>query len=312
MIPRVSIVMPCYNAESHLPGSIGSMLAQSFRDWELIVVDDGSRDGTRDWLATHRDPRIIVITQSNQGVSGARNRGLAQCKGEYIGFLDADDTWDREFLSTLVAELDAHPEMVLAYCGWQNLGLPGKRGESFIPPDYEGADKMRFLIEGCRWPIHACLTRRDVVTRAGGFDSELKIGEDFLLWMEVGQLGSILRIPKVLAYYHHHSNTQATKDKVRTALDTLKAKRKFLTRHPTVARRLGAEWVESVTWRHIIAQANELYWRGDMASARILYLRVLLGGRSGGGAKFRMIFCLLPSRLQRVVRNFVDRMRHDD
>ncbi|MFN3543481.1 MAG: glycosyltransferase family 2 protein [Thiobacillus sp.] len=301
MSPRVSIVMPCHNAERHLPVSVGSVLAQSFQDWELIAIDDGSQDGTSAWFEAQHDPRIHVIRQANQGVSAARNRGLAQCKGEYIGFLDADDTWDPEFLSTLLGELDTHPEAVLAYCGWQNLGLPGPRGQPFIPPDYEGPDKTRLLLESCRWPIHACLTRQSAIRRVGGFDPDLKIGEDFLFWMEIGQLGLIRRVPKVLAFYHHHGNAQATQDRARAALDTLKAKQKFLARYPSVAHGLDADWIENATWGRFIEQANALYWNGDIEGAQPLYKRVLRAGRGSARDKLRMLVSLLPSVLQKAI-----------
>jgi glycosyltransferase involved in cell wall biosynthesis len=301
MSPRVSIVMPCHNAERHLSVSVGSILAQSFQDWELIAIDDGSQDGTRAWFEAQHDPRIHVVTQTNQGVSAARNRGLALCRGEYIGFLDSDDTWDPEFLSTLLSELDRHPDAVLAYCGWQNLGLPGRRAQPFIPPDYEGPDKTRLLLESCRWPIHACLTRQSAVRRIGGFDPELKIGEDFLFWMEIGHHGQIRRVPQILAFYHHHGDGQATEDRARAALDTLRAKQKFLAHRPDIAQHLGADWIEAVTWGKFVEEANAIYWSGDIEGARPLYKRALQAGRGASRDKLRMLASLLPSTLQKAI-----------
>jgi glycosyltransferase involved in cell wall biosynthesis len=303
MSPHVSIVMPCHNAERHLPVSVGSVLAQSFQDWELIAIDDGSQDGTRAWFEAQHDPRIHVVAQSNQGVSAARNRGLTLCKGEYIAFLDADDTWDPGFLSTLSRELDEHPDAVLAYCGWQNLGLPGRRAQPFIPPDYEGPDKTRLLLESCRWPIHACLTRQSAIQRIGGFDPDLKIGEDFLFWMEIGQLGLIRRVPEVLAFYHHHGSAQATQDRTRAALDTLRAKQKFLAHHPGVAQRLGTDWIEAATWGRFIEQANALYWRGEIEGARQLFRKALAAGRGSPKDRLRMLRSFLPSPVLRAMHS---------
>lgn len=82
MSPIISIVMPCYNAAMHLPESVGSVLAQSVGDWELIAVDDGSSDDTAAWLQAQTDARIRPLTQSNQGVSAARNAGLAEARGD--------------------------------------------------------------------------------------------------------------------------------------------------------------------------------------------------------------------------------------
>ncbi|ATE60921.1 glycosyltransferase family 2 protein [Thauera sinica] len=297
MPARISIVMPCYNAAHHLPRSIGSVLAQSAGDWELIAVDDGSRDGTLACLRSLDEPRIRVISQTNQGVSAARNAGLSHCRGEFIAFLDADDTWAPDFLRTLLGALENTPDAVLAYCGWQNLGLSGLRGNPFVPPDYEAPRKTISLLESCRWPIHACLTRRTAIEAAGRFDPRLRIGEDYLLWMEVAAQGRILRVPEVLAYYHHHGGPQATQDKPRALLDTLKAKEIFLGRHPDLAAAIPRHELETLTWGAFIAGANALYWKGNIDAARPLYRKALLSGRGSAKDKLRMAPSLLPKFL---------------
>ena len=104
-MPAVSIVMPCYNARAHLPRSVGSVLAQSFSDWELITVDDGSVDDTLAWLQAQHDPRIRVFSQTNRGVSAARNAGLERAHGDCVAFLDADDTWEPVFLAETTARV---------------------------------------------------------------------------------------------------------------------------------------------------------------------------------------------------------------
>lgn len=298
-MPAISIIMPCYNAVQHLSASTGSVLAQTFQDWELIAIDDGSSDETLALLRTHTDPRIRVFTQSNHGVSAARNAGLASARGRYVAFLDADDTWDASFLEKILAVFNTQPDAVLAYCGWQNLGLPNGRDKPFIPPVYEGPKKTESLLGGCRWPIHACLTRLSVIQQVGGFDCDLRIGEDYLLWMEVAQLGSILRVPEVLAFYHHHGKTQATHDRVGAALDTLLAKQKFLAHHPGVAQQLGKDKVDTVTWGKLIEQANALYWQGQLESARPLFMKALRSGRGSLKDRIRMLASLLPIRIQK-------------
>ncbi|MHB8759617.1 MAG: glycosyltransferase family 2 protein, partial [Thiobacillus sp.] len=226
--PVVSIVMPCYDAAAHLPASVSSVLAQTFTDWELVAVDDGSRDGTLAWLKAQRDPRLRVLSQPNRGVSAARNAGLAAARGRYVAFLDADDTWARDFLEAMIAAMRARPDAVLAYCGWQNVGRADKASAPFLPPDYEDSDKAENLFAGCRWPIHAALVRREAVTAANGFDPALRNAEDYALWLHVGLSGPIVRVPRVLAFYHFHGEGQASDNPVRAALHHLDAQRAYL------------------------------------------------------------------------------------
>lgn len=119
MTPRVSIVMPCHNGLAYLPRSIASVRAQRMQAWELIIVDDGSTNASAEWITAQEDARIRLLRQPHTGTSSARNRGLEHVKSDYVAFLDTDDTWAPTFLEKLTVALDANPQAVLAYCGWQ-------------------------------------------------------------------------------------------------------------------------------------------------------------------------------------------------
>ncbi|MCX7894142.1 MAG: glycosyltransferase [Burkholderiales bacterium] len=273
--PVVSVVMPCYNGARFLQTSLGSVIGQTFADFELVFVDDGSTDGSAEVAASMADERIRIIRQANSGVSAARNRGLASARGAYIAFLDADDTWDPAFLARMVAALATRPDAALAYCGWQNVGLAGGRGAPFVPPDYETAEKCADLIEACPWPIHAALTRRAAIEAAGGFDERFAVGEDFLLWMEIACFNPIVRVPEVLAYYHHHEGAQATKNRLRAALEPYRAQRKFLAHHPEVHARLGGGRVRELTLGRLLKKGYASYWAGDLEAARVVFRTVM-------------------------------------
>jgi glycosyltransferase involved in cell wall biosynthesis len=303
--PEVSVVMPCYNARQHLPCSFGSVLAQSFKEWELIAVDDGSVDDTRAWLDAQDDPRIRVHGQPNRGVSAARNAGLARARGNWVAFLDADDSWAPSFLAEMHAALAACPNAVLAYCGWQNLGLPGGRGAPFVPPEYESADKTETLFAGCRWPIHAALTARDAIARAGAFDTTLKNAEDFALWLRVGSDGRIVRVPKVLAYYHFHGGNQASGQALRAALHHLAAQERFLVERPDFARWLGRHRARQLTLGHLLARGFEHYWKRDLYTARVIFRTVM---RRGYGSLKDWAY-MLPSLLPEAVHRGLTAMR---
>jgi len=299
----VSVIMPCYNAASFLPRSFASVLSQSCSALELIAVDDGSCDDTLSWLRAQTDRRVQVLTQPNRGVSSARNAGLAAATGQFIAFLDADDTWAPYFIERMLSAFNAAPSIGLAYCGWQNIGLSGERGEPFIPPDYEVPNKQELLIRSNRWPIHACMTTRELVTAAGGFDTRFAVGEDFLLWLEIGCFQRIHRIPEVLAFYFHHGGEQATRDRVRAATQTHDVQRAFLKRHPELIAKLGRRRVCELTKRTLLSRAYEAYWQRDLASARSIFRMTL---RTGGWEP-RDLRYLLPALLpsdsyQRLVR----------
>ncbi|MDW8322985.1 MAG: glycosyltransferase [Burkholderiales bacterium] len=278
--PLVSVVMPCLNAEATILRSIDSVLTQSCADIELIVVDNGSTDGTLAILESLTDPRLIYLHEPVRGVSYARNRGLQQACGRYVAFLDADDTWDRNFLAKMTAALDVNPEAILAYCGWQNLGVEGERGRPFVPPVYEGPNKMQTLLVNNRWPIHACLARLSDVRATGGFDTRLIIAEDYLLWLELAVRGRLLRVPEVLAYYHHHEGQQATKDKALTVLHLMQAKLTFLSRHPQVVQALGLRETYKLTWGLLIEQAKAFGQEARTAKPLKARLLSLLGKRA--------------------------------
>lgn len=277
-IPAASIIMPCYNAAAHLPASVGSVLAQTCSEWELIAVDDGSEDDTLDWLRAQTDPRIRPQSQPNRGVSTARNAGLVLAQGRYIAFLDADDTWAPPFLEKMVAALDARPDAVLAYCGWQNLGLPDGRGEPFVPPDYESPTKEETLFAGCRWPIHAALVRREAVLSAGGFDPDLKNAEDYALWLRVATGAPIVRVPEVLAFYHFHGGEQASGNRGRAALQHWQAQQAYLATHPALGGAISPSRIRELTAGELLKRGYTCYWQRDLPSARQIFRAVMKQG----------------------------------
>lgn len=120
--PRVSIVMPTYNRKDTVRRAIDSVVQQRFADWELLIVDDGSTDGTKD-LVAGIDPRVRVIVQENRGVAGARNRALSEVRGGLVAFLDSDDAWTQHHLALATAFFDAHPEADLYTSEfWESFG----------------------------------------------------------------------------------------------------------------------------------------------------------------------------------------------
>lgn len=305
-MPTVSIIMPCLNCAGHLTLSVRSVLDQTIANLELLFVDNGSTDTTLAKLEQITDPRLIILHQPEKGVSRARNLAIEKARGEYIAFLDSDDTWEPDFLEKMLSALNANPDAALAYCGWQNLGKPGRRGAPFLPPDYESADKIAHLLAGCRWPIHAALTRSEFIKVAGGFDENFAIGEDFLLWMEIGCFYTIVRVPEIMAYYHHHEGDQATKNKLRSALETLSVQQTFLKRHPAVFRQLGYKKVRDLTFGPLLKLGFDHYWRRELEIARPIFRRVMASAYGRPTEWKYMLPALLPLSWHRAFMNYFD------
>lgn len=307
--PLISIIMPCYNEERGIERSITSALQQTYGNLELIIVDDGSTDGTRDIISGIDDTRVKLIAQSNKGVCAARNRGIAKATGEYIAFLDADDWWAPNCLEELFSVLSSLPEAALAYCGWQNIGLPGKQSEPFIPPDYETPDKAAQLLVNCRWPIHAALTRKEAVEQADGFDEEFVTSEDFSLWLRIGVRQKIICVPRVLAFYYHHEGTQATKNKLNIARNHWLVQRKFLRENPDIASHIGKQRIHELTDRELLRRGYQSYWKRDLAIAHAIFRMVL---RIGFVEFYHLKYtlpALLPFSMYRWLIHIIDRTR---
>ncbi|MDO4492781.1 MAG: glycosyltransferase [Clostridia bacterium] len=167
-MPRVSVLMPAYNAERFAAAAVESVLRQTFGDFEIIAVDDGSTDGTAAVLA--RYPEVQLIRQRNAGISAARNRALEASVGEYIAFIDADDLWKPDKLRLQVAYLDAHPETEIVYSRFENFTEIAEN---------ERTPRQTELLEVLdEYHMTTALVRRRLFGRVGLFDPSLRFGED--------------------------------------------------------------------------------------------------------------------------------------
>ena len=162
--PRVSVLIPCYNAAAFLGQAIESVLAQTYQDFEIIVVDDGSAD----LVGAYEGVRCV--RKEHSGISATRNRAVAEAKGEFIAFLDADDLWAPEKLEKQVAYLDSHPQCALVHALAQNF---------FDGPAETMTQRQKQLMEAnLENYMAACCIRRSLFERYGLFREDLTVGED--------------------------------------------------------------------------------------------------------------------------------------
>ncbi|WNZ23807.1 glycosyltransferase family 2 protein [Leptolyngbya sp. NK1-12] len=208
-MPKVSVIIPAYNAMAYLPETMTSALSQTFADFEMIVINDGSSDGIEQWVAQLSDARVKLISQANQGLAGARNTGIAHAQGEYLAFLDADDLWDATKLEKQVRVLEECPEVGLVYT-WvalidQNGHPTGRTFEKHVE-GYVWRELVGFNIVGCG---SVPLIRRSCLERVGWFDIQLSrfnINEDWDMWLRIAAFYPFRVIKEPLVLYRQHFN----------------------------------------------------------------------------------------------------------
>lgn len=186
---RISIVIPLYNKQDTILSTIDSVLRQTHQDFEIVVVDDGSSDNSLKLIKGIEDARIRVVTQSNAGVSAARNRGIKESQGEFIAFLDADDEWDTNYLETQVNLLKDYPGCNVAATNYRfkdDLGRISLTILNKIPFEGErGVLSNYFEVCSCSHvPVwtSAVIVKKQCLEEIGGFPLGIKSGEDLLTW----------------------------------------------------------------------------------------------------------------------------------
>lgn len=206
-MPLFSVIIPLYNKASYVRKAIESVIEQTYKEWELVVVDDGSIDGSGDIVKAIHDNRIRLVRQDNAGVSAARNRGVAESTAPYICFLDADDWWEPTFLEEMARVIERHP----------NAGIYGtsyyivKNGKKRIAPIGVDNGFCGGEINYCRvyaktlcMPLTSssvCIPRK-VFDEVGGFPVGIKLGEDFMLWLSIVLKHKVVLLNKSLSNYN--------------------------------------------------------------------------------------------------------------
>jgi glycosyltransferase involved in cell wall biosynthesis len=214
-MPKLSVIIPVYNAERSIAETLQSVLAQTYRDFELLIIDDGSTDRSIDLCQQFNDPRMRVIHQNNRGLAGARNTGIRHAKGEYLAFLDSDDIWLPEKLEKHIQHLDQSPKVGVSFCRSsfiddrsQPLGIYQMPKLTDITPGYlfcrnpisNGSSVVirREVFEGIKFQSNLYGTVEDFY-----FDDTFRQSEDIECWLRIALQTSwqIEGIPEALTLY---------------------------------------------------------------------------------------------------------------
>ena len=214
-LPCVSVVIPCFNAERYIAATLRAVLQQSGAALEVIVVDDGSTDASAE-LVEREFPQVRLIRCANGGVASARNAGIAAAAGDWVAFCDADDIWLPGKLDAQFRAMDAVPGCRMSYTAWFVWHSADAEPDAALLAQLatESRDSRRWagatgwiypeLLLDCVVWTSTVLMQRSLLTEIGSFDTSLRIGEDYDLWLRASRVTPIERIARPLALYRQH------------------------------------------------------------------------------------------------------------
>lgn len=204
----ISVVIPLYNKEKSIASTLRTVLNQTFSDYEIVIVNDGSTDGSVEEIEKVQDDRIRLVHQPNAGVSAARNRGIEEAKGDLIAFLDADDEWKPEYLATQYHLFQKYPECSVFACNYEFRDVSGKVTPTLIHKlPFVGEDGILsnyFEVASCSHPplwTSAVMVKKQAMQAIGGFPLGIKSGEDLLTWARLAVNGMIAYSKRPLAVF---------------------------------------------------------------------------------------------------------------
>lgn len=273
--PLVSIVLPTYDRLPYLRGAVGSVLAQTYARWELIVVDDGSADGTADWVRGIGDERVRLLARPHRGrIPVLRNEGVREARGEYVAFLDSDDAWRADKLGLQVAAHRAHPDVRWSYSGRTVVDAAGRviPDERLAPwRPVSGRIARRLLVHEAMVALPSVLAERALLEEAGGFDESLPFSTDYDLWLRLALRAECLALPEPLVRIRLHP-AQSTRDRPEVNESFIRVYRKYAGLDPDPAVRRVCRRQQGFYAMHVSRQRQRLGQRGAALRAALYAL----------------------------------------
>lgn len=231
--PLISIVTPTYNRANFLPEAIESVLSQDYENYELLIIDDGSTDNSKDVIEKYMDSKKIrYLYQSNSGQSVARNRGIEEANGDFICFLDSDNRWLPGKLSASVEAFERNPEADIVY---GDVVLINEQGHEFSRKNmkrYSGKITTHLLKDNCV-SMNTTMSKTNSIRAVGGFSGQVKVADDYDLWLRLSAEYTYKYIPKLMADYRVMTN-QISSDKKRRFSSNEEIIRRFLVANPNL------------------------------------------------------------------------------
>ncbi len=285
-MPLVSVIIPAYNAEKIIHETIESVLNQTFTDFELIIVNDGSTDNTLEVISQIDDSRLKIFSYPNGGVSASRNRGVSHAVGKYISFIDADDLWTSDKLKAQLEAIQKEPQASVAYSWTDFIDQEGK----FIDRDervtYSGDVYPQMLVRDFLSSASNVMIRRRAFIESGRFDESLAGAADWDLFLRLAARYHFVMVPQVGILYRIADRNSMSSDLQKQEEDCLKVIERAFTQAPESLQHLKQKSLASL-YEYLSFKAIEglftkdrgllaalYYWRAIQADSSLLKQRI--------------------------------------
>uniref|UniRef100_A0A832DUR0 Glycosyltransferase n=1 Tax=candidate division WWE3 bacterium TaxID=2053526 RepID=A0A832DUR0_UNCKA len=296
--PRVSVVMAAYNAREYLREAIESVLNQTFKDFEFIIIDDGSTDDTVEIIRSYRDPRIVLHERSHQGLIATLNYGIKIARGEYIARMDTDDVSEPRRFELQVKFLDSHPDHAVVGTTTQIIDTKGRTIDISAEPlrheeIVQGLLVRNVLAHG------SVMMREDAVRKVGGYDPEAIHAEDYDLWVRISREGKLANLPQPLFKWRlNPQGISVTKSKIqRQTVERIKDRQWHnLPRHGS-SLQLS---FRNIWMKRLQPDLTDPFWRRRRGALAVIYSRLgrelLLRGRRWKAVRYVLTAWVLSPR----------------
>ena len=306
----VSILMPVYNGEKYLSEAIESALAQTYQNFELLIVNDGSTDNSAAIIKPFlKDSRVIYIEQKNAGVAAARNTAIKHARGQYFGFLDQDDLWLNNKLEVQIAALEQDESVALVHSRQDFIDSHGNK------IDYEwitGGSGYCFrdnFIKN-RIAVLTVLIRKTIIDEIGLFNEQLSGADDYEMWLRITLKYPIKYIDQALAFYRFHDNN-VSKDSFRMTITDLKAINTILSDYPEALKLAGKNTVRA-RLHELHSQLGDWYsWHDqDFRQGRLYYWLAILNNFFVLRPYYRFVYCLLSKEQRKTLNWYLSKLKN--
>jgi glycosyltransferase involved in cell wall biosynthesis len=297
-VARVSILLTCYNHLRYLPEALASITSQTFTDYEIIAIDDGSTDGTRDWLSEQAVPMTRIFNEQNLGTYGSLNVALAAATGEFVAVLNDDDVWRPEKLARQIEVMDAHPHVGIVHTDGDFIDgdgnvIPGSP-LGFAFPRFETGDILAGLLYENKIIASAALVRRQILVDLGGFNESYFGSGDWEMWLRVCEGWAAGFVAEPLTRYRVHG-ANASHKLERIWRDDQKLREWIVSREP-VYRQRKELWQDAFRDVAVLDRGMAHNW------AALGTVRTLNGDPKGGREAYAQSIRRLPFRAKSYLR----------